>query len=408
MKRTILLLLLLGLAAGLGWTVYERLAESAKPAAKGKGGKRPVPVAVAAVERGAIEARRTYSGTLEATAEFVVAPKVAGRIERIAVDLADPVNRGQVVAELDDAELQQAVAQAEADLAVEQAGRAEAQSSLAIAKRELDRIQRLQGSGVSSESALDTARLTELARRAELEVAEAQVKRAEAALQTTRIRLGYTRVAAGWNGGSDQRIVAERYVDEGETVSANTPLLRIVELDPVTGVISVTEKDYPFLAPGQPVTLTTDAHPNETFHGEITRIAPVFQQAARQARVELRVENPDLRLKPGLFIRASVVLRHLDDATIVPEAALTRRAEHDGLFLLDADGKRVHWRRVTVGVRDGERLQIVEPPLAGRVVTLGQQLLDEGSEVALPEEAPAKTEKKGGGKQPATTGKPAQ
>ena len=158
-----------------------------------------------------------------------------------------------------------------------------------------------------------------------------------------------------------------------------------------------TEKDYPFLAPGQPVALTTDAFPNETFHGEITRIAPVFRQAARQARVELRVENPDLRLKPGLFIRAAVVLQHLEEAVVVPEAALTRRAEQEGVFLLDADGTRVQWRAVNVGIRDGERVQLLGEPISGpitaqRVVTLGQQLLDDGSEVILPDST-AKKEK---------------
>ena len=102
--------------------------------------------------------------------------------------------------------------------------------------------------------------------------------RAEASLETANIRLGYTRITAGWSGGDDQRVVAERYVDEGETVSANTPLLRIVELDPITGVIFVTERDYARLQPGQEVLLlTTDAYPGEDFQGRIERIAPVFR-----------------------------------------------------------------------------------------------------------------------------------
>lgn len=386
MKRLFFRLILLTLAVGLGWMVFDRLQQAQAPETKrGKGETKPVPVESAPVRTGAIELRRTFSGALEATAEFVVAPKVSGRVESIAVDLADSVRRNQVVARLDDAEYEQAIAQAQADLAVEQANQAKAESSLTIAQRELDRIRRLQGRGVSSESDLDSARMEELARRAEVAVAEAQVSRAEAALQSARIRADYTRVEAGWNGGNEQRIVAERFVDEGETVSANTPLLRIVELNPVTGVIFVTEKDYAYLKAGQPATLRTDAYPGEDFSAEIARIAPVFQQGSRQARVELRVENPDLRLKPGMFIRATVVLDHIEDATLIPEIALTRRDDHDGLFLLDAAGETVRWMTVEVGIRQGETVQVLDADIAGQVVTLGQQLLDDGSTVLLPE-----------------------
>ncbi len=385
MNRFIFRLLLLALAAGLGWMIYDRLQEVGQPASqRGQGGPKPVPVESAPVRTGPIELRRTFSGTLEATAEFIVAPKVSGQVKQIAVDLADPVNRNQVVARLDDAEYQQAIAQAEADRAVEQANLTEAESALTIARRDLDRIQRLQGRGVSSESDLDAAKMEELARRAGVEVARAQVARADAALQSARIRSDYTRVEAGWNGGNEQRIVAERYVDEGETVSANTPLLRIVELDPVTGVIFVTEKDYAYLKPEQPALLRTDAYPGEDFPAEIARIAPVFQQGSRQARVELRVENPEQRLKPGLFVRVTVTLASIDDATLIPEVALTRRDDRDGIFLLADGGDTVRWLPVAVGIRQGETVQALGEGISGRVVTLGQQLLEDGSQVLLP------------------------
>ena len=119
-----------------------------------------------------------------------------------------------------------------------------------------------------------------------MEVTRAQVTRAQAELETARIRLGYTRVTADWGSGSEQRVVAERYVDEGETVSANAQLLRIVELDPIKVVFYVTERDYAQLAPGQAARLTTDAYPGETFNAGIVRISPVFRENTRQAQVE--------------------------------------------------------------------------------------------------------------------------
>ncbi len=373
------------LVAWFGWTVFDRIAETKNPAGRQKG-PRAVPVEVAPIERGEIELRRTFSGTLEAAAKFVVAPKVSGRIERLTIDLSDAVSRGQVVAELDNAEYVQAVSQAEADLAVARANYSEAKSAAEIASRQLSRVKTLLDRGVASEAQFDTARAEELAKKSRLEVAGAQVTRAEAAVETARIRLGYTRITADWTGGNPQRIVAERFIDEGQTVSANTPLLAIVELDPVIGVIFVTEKDYSRLQAGQYVRLTTDAWPDTRFEGRISRISPIFRQATRQARVELVVDNPDHRLKPGMFVRATITLDRIADAVIVPREAITRRDDRTGVFVVADDGKTVSWREVRTGIREGDRLQVEGSDLAGRVVTLGQQLLDDGSTITIPGE----------------------
>jgi len=380
--KLLLVALAVAATAWLGWRIRDRLRE--EPAAKrGAGGTRAVPVEVAAIERGPIELQRTFSGTLEAPAEFVVAPKVGGRVEELTADLADTVQRGQVVARLDNDEFVQAVAQAEADLAVAHANRAEAESALEIAKRALDRANTLRDRGVASESQYDVARAEQLSKEAGLAVANAQVKRAEAALETARIRLGYTEVRAGWTGGDDERVVSERFVDEGDTVSPNAPLLRIVELDPITGVIFVAERDYALLRAGQTAVLRTDAYPLDRFEASIDRIAPVFRQATRQARVELKIANPQHRLKPGMFIRATIVLDRVEDATIVPAAALTTRNDRLGIFVVAADGASVVWREVKPGIRAEDRVQLLDDAPTGNVVTLGQQLLDDGAAVSV-------------------------
>jgi RND family efflux transporter MFP subunit len=381
-------LMLAAAASGvwLLWPSGETATAPSTATAAGEAEPRPVPVELALVERGALARRRTLTGTLEPQAEQVIAPKIAGRIDEIGVDLADRVERGQVVVRLDNDEYLQAVAQAEADLAVAEANLAEAQSLLAIAERELTRIDQLSDRGVSSESQRDIAKADQLAKQALVAVTGAQVTRARAALAAARIRLGYTEVAADWRGGNDARVVAERFVEEGETVAANEELFRIIELDPITAVIHVTERDYALLSDGQAAELRTDAFPGRVFEARVARIAPVFRETTRQARVELTVDNRDLRLKPGMFVRASVVLDQAADAIVVPEPALTTRDGREGLFVLAPDGARVDWRPVQVGIRDGQRAQVLDGgELAGqRVVTLGQQLLDDGSAVLLP------------------------
>ncbi|MBW2409842.1 MAG: efflux RND transporter periplasmic adaptor subunit [Deltaproteobacteria bacterium] len=383
-KIIILAIVLIGAAAGTGWIVLDQYQNRTGNRKDGKA-SRPVPVEVAPVQHGPITQQRTFSGELEALAEFVVAPKVSGRVERVNVNIADTVKRGQVVVELDNAEYVQAVAQARADLLVARANLSQAKSALEIADREFKRTESLLKRGIASDSEFDAASQERLAKQAQLKVAEAEVTKAESSLETANIRLSYTKVTAGWSGGDEHRVVAERYVDAGQTVSDNAPLLLIVELHPIVGVVYVTEREYARLKPGQSVSLTTDAYPGEQFTGRIDRIAPVFRKSTRQARIEMTIENPQHRLKPGMFIRATVELVRVSEAIIVPEQALTIRDDRSGVFIVNQDGQSVAWREVKVGIRQGDRIQVEGEGVSGRVVSLGQQLLKDGSLITIPD-----------------------
>jgi len=382
--RLVALLTLAALLAALGWLIQQRLSSGAD-SAKSRPARSPAPVAVAALRRDTIALPRRFSGSLEASASFLLAPKVSGRVERLAVDIGDTIRRHTVVAQLDNAEFQQALQQAIADQAVAQANLVAAQSALQIADRELKRVADLQGRGVTSAAQYDSAQLNQLAKQAEQQVAAAQLQRADALLEAARIRLGYTAVSASWQGDDAPRLVAERFVDEGETVAVNTALLRVVAIDPIIAVLQVTEGDYTRLQPGHPFTLTTDAWPGEQFHGRLHRIAPVFQQQSRQARLEITIANPQQRLKPGMFVRAETALSPVTDALLAPLTAITRREGKEGLFLVNAAGDRVRWQPITRGIDDGVDLLLQMSDLAAgdRVVVLGQQLINDGSAIQI-------------------------
>lgn len=377
-------LLLLPVAVVAGWVLYFYINDLAP--GRGKVSTRAIPVEVAEVRHGPMKMERTFSGTLQARAQFVVAPKISGRIKKLYVDLADSVTRGQVVAELDDEEYLQAVAQAEADLEVARANLEAAKSALEIADRELARVDQLRKQGLTTDTEYDVARASQLARQAEVEVARANLRKAESVLETSRIQLGYTRVRAEWTNGQELRVVGERYVDEGDTVSANAALFQVVEPAPLMAVIQVTEGGYAHLQPGQSASLTTAAYPDESFAARIERIAPVFSEATRQARVELRVENPDHKLKPGMFIRTIIALQEFDQAISVPELALTVREGEQGVFVVDEQGQQVRWQPVSADFRQGEWRRILRPAnLRGKVVILGQQFLDDGANIQVAE-----------------------
>jgi len=377
---------LIGLAAGAFFLYFQVLQPDEElPRIKDQ---RPVPVQVAEVYHGPLSLWRTFSGTIEPKSKFTVAPKINGRIQILHVDVSDQVDRGQAVAQLEDAEFKQAVLEAEARLAVTEANRTEAVSQLEINQRELNRTKTLFDRGIASESAYDIAQAAFLTSQAAVKIASANLKREQAQLRAARIRLGYTTIEAEWQQGDSRRTVAERFVDEGNTVAANTPLITIVELDPVIAAIQVTEKDYPLITIGQQAKVYTDAYPNRVFVGSVSRISPIFRESSRQARMELRVANPDHLLKPGMFSRCTLELQKIDKGAAVYEMAVTERNDQSGVFKIAEDDVTVTWVPVKTGFASGEHIQIVEPKLTGRVVMLGQQFLQDGSSVRIIEETP--------------------
>lgn len=377
----IVLLFVLAIAGALGWFILS--SRSSGPSARSQTGPAPVAVEMRPVESGVMRDMRQFTGTLESSARFTVAAKVGGLVQSVLVDLGDRIEQGQIIARIDDAELVQAVAQAEADLAVRRAELARAGSDLSLAQRDYERSEQLRERGIAAESQLDEISARLGSAQASMQLAEAQVARAESTLLLRRIELGYAQVTATWSENAAYGSVAERHQDPGNTVQANAPVFTVVSLDPLKAVVTVTERDYAGLRVGQRATLTTDGAPGRSFEATIERIAPVFSQTSRQARIELTVGNPDQLLRPGMFARVRIVLEETQAGAIVPQAALARRDGREVVFVLDDGGGTVRMVPVSTGIVESGRVQIIEPAIAGRVVTLGQQLLRDGSAVRV-------------------------
>jgi RND family efflux transporter MFP subunit len=381
MSRAGIITFVLGFAA-LSVLVVLRLKDSGS-GGTGRGPGGPTAVEVAAVERATIERRQILSGTIEARSRFVVAANASGRVERLLVDLSDPVQQGQVVAELNGEEQTQGVIEARADERVARANLRNAESVLKISTREQERVEALVEQGIISESEVDALRSRYVAQQSAIDVAQAQLQRAEAAKRRAGILSGYNQVIADWSGAAETRYVAQRHVAEGDTVGPNDPLVTVVDLDPLNAVISVTEREYQYLHAGQLASLSTDAYPDRSFDAKVRRIAPVFDTDSRQARIELEVANPDGLLRPGMFARIDIVFERVEEATIVPVSAVTTRNGESGLFLVDQSDSAVSWRPTDFGIQQGDRVQVRGEDLAGQVVTLGQQFLADGSAIRV-------------------------
>ncbi len=384
-RRIALPLVLLILLSGLGWMTYRALQPSQQSQDGGRPSGRPaVAVYVAPVESGLVRDIRTFSGTLTPRAQFDVAPKISGRVEKLFVDVGDPVQRGQLVAQLEDEEFVQQVEQARAELAVAKANLEEAGSELDIAEKELVRIESLRGQMVTSQAELDLTRSRYLAQQARLRVAEAQVEQRQAALRAAEVRLSYARIVAFWpdNGEHQPRIVGERFVDEGATLSANAPMLSVLDITKLRAIFHVTERDYARIRIGQEAQVTVDALQDTRFEGYVARVAPIFREASRQARIELELPNPEGVMKPGMFIRARLELARSENALLVPSVSLVRRDGQLSVFLIQED--TAHLVPVQIGIEEEGMTQILSPEdLSGNVVVLGQHLLEDGSTVRI-------------------------
>ncbi|HHO75176.1 MAG TPA: efflux RND transporter periplasmic adaptor subunit, partial [Deltaproteobacteria bacterium] len=321
----------------------------------------PVAVEVAPVMHETIMETGTYTGTLLPKSRFVVAPKIAGRLKKIMVDIGDEVANGSLVAVLADDEYVQQVDQARAELDVARANIEENHSTLNLKKREFERAKTLRAKKIVSESELDAAQTQYEAAVARQKVVIAQAAQKEAELKSAQVRLDYTRISAHWEDGRHSRYVSERFIDEGAMLSANTPIVSIIDIDTLKAVIYVIERDYPRVRSGQASEITTDAYPGRTFSGIIDRIAPVLKEAARQARVEIAIVNPDKILKPGMFVRVKIEYDRHENATIVPVGALIKIDGQPCVFLADTDMLKARLVAVDTGIISDDRAEIVDP-----------------------------------------------
>ncbi len=353
---------------------------------KGTGGgqgqqqKPAVAVEAEAVRTGPISEIREFTGSVYAYYQYIVAPKVSGRVIRISKRIGDRVKTGEMIALIDDAEYQQAVYEAQANLRIAEASLAEAQSQFELARQEKERAESLASKGIMTSAELDAAVTAFSAQQSRLALAGAQIEQRQASLKTSGIRLGYTRLAASAPG-----YIGERFIDEGALLAPNNAVASVIGIDSVIVRTTITERDYTFINKGQQAEVSVDAYPGKIFLGKVTRIAPMLQESSRVAQMEVEVLNESLQLKPGMFARVRVVTAEKDGAQIVPTRAVIAINGETCVFSVRAGETTAKRVVVLTGIVTPEITEIVSPPLEGRIITLGQHLLDDGSPILVNE-----------------------
>jgi HlyD family secretion protein len=322
------------------------------------------------VSRGEINALVTATGTVNAVTTVSVGTQVSGTIKRLMVDYNSPVKKGQLLAQIDPANVQAQVDQADANLWSAKANMEKAAVATLDARRTLQRNKELFAQNFIARSDLDTAETNALSAEAQQKVTQAQVGQAQAALKIAKTNLQYTNILSPVDG-----TVISRSVDVGQTVAASfqTPTLFSIaqELTKMQINTSVDEADIGKIQTGQEVSFTVDAYPDTLFSGKVSEVrnSPTTVSNVVTYDVIIKVDNPQLKLKPGMTANVSITIETRQDVLRIPNAALRfKPAEAKGTTYdkKEMKGTKV-WIlengkpkpvKVTIGLSDGTYTEI--------------------------------------------------
>jgi HlyD family secretion protein len=354
------------------------------------------------VARGGLVVKVTATGTLQPINQVDVGSELSGTIRDVPVDFNSVVKRGDVIARLDTQRLEAQVLQSESALAAAEARIEETRASQLEAEARLARLERvheMSGGKVPSAAELDGARASAARAKAELASAHAAAKQARATLDTQRTDLSKAEIRSPIDG-----VVLKRLVEPGQTVAAamTTPILFTLaeDLRAMELLVAIDEADVASVAEGQRADFTVDAWPGRTFEAEVVQVrygADALEGVVTYGAL-LRVTNPELRLRPGMTATAEIVVNRVDDALLVPNAALRfSPPEIEETNLFESMMSRPWWNRpknaakkgveqvvhrvdggalepveITIGSSDGVHTEVVKGQLApGDAVAVG-------------------------------------
>ena len=391
MRKFVVIAIVVAVAGGAAayFGVFSRGGEAASgPQAGGPGGPRPqggpggggfggpgggggfprVPMTVelGTVKRGDLAAHLTVVGNLIGLQTVDVAPRTAGRLLNVNVQMGDGVRRGQVLAKVEDREIVEQVRAAEASQEVAKATIRQREADLNVSQLNFERSKNLFTRGLLAKQALDDAESRYLASVAQLDLSKAQLSQNDARLQELRINLQHTSVTSPVDG-----FVGKRNVDPGAMVNTNTAIASVVDISRLKLVVNVVEKDLRMVTAGDTGIVEVDAYPGEKFNGRIARVAPVLDPATRTASIEIEIPNGDARLKPGMYARISLTVEERKNTLVAPKNAVIDFENKRGVWMPSED-RRAHFVPVTLGIEGPEEIEILAGLKEGdRFVTTG-------------------------------------
>jgi membrane fusion protein (multidrug efflux system) len=346
--------LLVLLLAGGGWAYMHANAkpDAAAVAAKDKP-KAPVYELaagdVATIAASPLSINLPLSGSLMPLTQATVKSKVSGVVLETTVQEGMTVAAGQVIARLDGAELRARAAQQQASLA-------EANARLALAKKNNVNSEALLRQNYISRSAYDTTQNS-------VELAQASVDAAQAQLDMARIALADTTLKAPLAG-----VVSKRYVQAGEKLAPDMPVMAIVNLNQLTLEAQVPASEIPRIRVGQDVEFKVDGFDQRAFIGKVARINPTTEAGSRAMLVYISVNNADGALRGGMFAKGQVTTTKTAPRPLLPIAALRKDGNQDVVYRIDNGSVKAQPVKLGLRNEDDALVEVLDGLAPGAVV----------------------------------------
>ncbi len=288
-----------------------------------------------------VEQLYEFTATVEPEVKNSISPAAPGRIRQIFVEVGASVVKGQKLAQMDAANLQNL------------------ETQILNFKKVLDRVSELHAVGGASQQELENAKL-------QVTVAETNLKN----LQEN------TFLISPING-----IVTARNYDNGDMFNGQLPILTIMQINPVKLKINVSEMFFSKVKKGMPVSILLDVYENESFSGRVSLIYPTIDERTRTFPVEISLSNPGNKVRPGMFARVKINFGVIN-RVVVPDQAIVKQSGSAARFVYVYDSGKVAFSPVELGRRMGAEYELVSGVVNGAwVVVNGQSRLTDGTDV---------------------------
>ncbi len=363
---------------GLVLLAFSACGKSDLQAGRATKGPAAIHVQITTVQRISMDRLVDLSGTLISPDQARVSSEVAGVVVQVLVELGQEVKAGQILVRLEPRELELALEreisllrQTEAQLGIdgiqvkepppdEQVSMVRtAKANLDDARAQLVRAQRLMKQRLLPQADMDTAetrvKVTEAAYQTALETVQslkASLRERRAAVALAQKKLDDAVIKSPVAGS-----VSERLVHPGEFIQQNTPVIGLVQMNPLKLKTAVQERHASVIHPGQSVQFRVETFPDEVFDGRVAFVSPAVDQTTRTFTVEVLVDNSHRRLKPGFFAKGMIFLRHDDNVPALPEQAISTLAGVSTVFVVE--NNRIRQQIVTLGARSGKFFEIL-------------------------------------------------
>ena len=308
-----------------------------------------IPVEIAKAKNGEISAYYSSTATLEAEDEATVVSKVRGMVTEINVEEGDFVNADEVLAQLEDEQLELEAKRAKA--------------TMDRLKNELTRKEELFNKNLISAQEFENAKYEYQAQKSEYELAQLKIKN--------------SKIRAPIKG-----VISDRLIKVGNMINIDQEVFEITDFDPILAVLKVPEHEMSKIEKCQQALLQVDAIQNETFEGKVLRVSPTVNPETGTFEVTVSIRDESKQLRPGMFGRVRIVYDTHNDALMIPKNAVIQEDGMNSVYVIK--NSMAYRRNVKTGYSNGNNIEVLEGLApSDTVVTIGQSNLQDSALVEI-------------------------